>query len=42
MYIINGDVEGDEQGSYTFKGHGKSVIGYTIVNSQAWHEIEKF
>lgn len=38
--ILNADFKGDEEGSYTFIGHGKTVINYAIMSAKASRELE--
>lgn len=41
--ILNGNLEGDEEGEWTYIGSsGNSVIDYGIVNAEAREEIENF
>ncbi|XP_071577333.1 uncharacterized protein [Temnothorax nylanderi] len=41
--LLNGNIEGDEQGEWTFVGTlGSSVIDYAICNAEAWDVIDEF
>jgi exonuclease III len=41
--VLNGNCIGDEKGEYTYIGSRReTVIGYVMVNEEAWDEIEEF
>ncbi|EZA59735.1 hypothetical protein X777_16309 [Ooceraea biroi] len=41
--IVNGGIEGDEKGEWTYTGgRGESVIDYILVNEEGWDRIRNF
>lgn len=42
-YILNGSMEGDEEGEFTFvAGTGQSVIDYAVTNIEGLDRVERF
>ena len=39
MSIVNGSINGDEEGEITYYGVGNTVIDYVCANIEAWEEI---